>query len=138
MRRALSAIGAALACSAVSVSSGCAGRAVDVEAITSHARLGLRFETLPEGLVVRSVTRGMGAERAGVVPGDLIVAVDGTYIGGEETEARRLMMGEVGSTVVLSIHGPLGGSLDPPVKETHGNILRRPEGACGSCSRLRK
>ena len=42
--------------------------------------LGIRYQVLPEGLVVTDVLPGTAAQRAGLGTGDLIVAVSGTAL----------------------------------------------------------
>lgn len=62
-----------------------------------------------EGLYVQSVTAGGPAEKAGVVPGDIITEVDGVSIAGEEREngAGRIA-GEEGTVVELTLLGQDG------------------------------
>ncbi len=57
-----------------------------------------------EGLLIVAVTPGGPAEEAGLQAGELIVAVDGTSIGGEARyEGADLIQGEVGTTVTLTV-----------------------------------
>jgi carboxyl-terminal processing protease len=57
-----------------------------------------------EGLLVQSVTEGGPADQAGVLPGDVIVAVDGQSIAGDEREnGSALIRGEAGTQVVLTL-----------------------------------
>lgn len=57
-----------------------------------------------EGLYVQSVTAGGPAEKAGVVPGDIITAVDGQSIAGDARESGAgLITGEAGTQVTLTL-----------------------------------
>ncbi len=62
-----------------------------------------------EGLYVQSVTEGGPAEKAGVVPGDVITAVDGVSVAGEGREqGAQLIAGEEGADVALTLLGADG------------------------------
>lgn len=62
-----------------------------------------------EGLLVQKVTSGGPAEEAGVLPGDVIVAVDGVSLAGDARyEATDLIQGEEGTTVELTLLGADG------------------------------
>lgn len=62
-----------------------------------------------EGLWVKAVTRDGPAEEAGIVAGDIIIAVDGTSLAGEARyEATDLIQGEEGTTVELTLLGADG------------------------------
>ena len=62
-----------------------------------------------EGLLVQSVTRGGPADKAGVLPGDIITAVDGQSIAGDaRQEGSDLIGGEAGTKVVLTLLGEDG------------------------------
>lgn len=62
-----------------------------------------------EGLYVQSVSEGGPADEAGVVPGDIITAVDGTSVAGDAREqGRDLIAGEEGTTVELTLLGADG------------------------------
>ncbi len=62
-----------------------------------------------EGLLIQAVTEGGPAQAAGVVPGDLITAVDGVSIAGEKRyEGADLIRGEAGSQVELTLLGTDG------------------------------
>lgn len=63
-----------------------------------------------EGLLVQAVTGGGPAGGAGIVPGDVIVAVDGVSIAGEaRNTATELVAGEEGTQVELTLLGADGG-----------------------------
>ena len=47
------------------------------ETISSHQRLGFRFERIPEGILVIEVVNGMGAAISGLQPGDIIWTANG-------------------------------------------------------------
>ena len=62
-----------------------------------------------EGLLVQAVTAGGPAEAAGVVPGDIVTAVDGVSIAGEARyDATPLIQGEEGTAVELTLLGADG------------------------------
>ena len=62
-----------------------------------------------EGLLVQSVTRGGPADKAGVLPGDIITAVDGQSIAGDGRElGSDLIRGEAGAQVALTLLGEDG------------------------------
>jgi thiol-disulfide isomerase/thioredoxin len=68
----------------------------------------MRYRALQEGLLVQEVVPGMGAEQAGVQPGDLVVAVEGQDV--DDTAAvRARIMGEPGSFVRLEIEASWAG-----------------------------
>lgn len=67
--------------------------------------------TREEGLLVQSVTEGGPAEQAGIVAGDIITAVDGVSIAGENrTQGTDLILGEAGTQVTLTLLGEDGAS----------------------------
>ena len=62
-----------------------------------------------EGLFVQEVTEGGPAQQAGIVPGDVVVAVDGQSIAGEARYAGAdLITGESGTQVELTLLGADG------------------------------
>lgn len=66
-----------------------------------------------EGLLVQSVTEGGPADKAGVVPGDVITAVDGGSIAGDaREEATEKIAGEAGTRVTLTLLGEDGSTRD--------------------------
>lgn len=66
-----------------------------------------------EGLFVQAVTAGGPAEEAGVVIGDIIIAVDGISIAGDAREtATELIRGESGTKVTLTLLGADGTQRD--------------------------
>jgi thiol-disulfide isomerase/thioredoxin len=73
----------------------------------NDGRLGLRYQVIEEGLLVTSVSEGMGALEAGVVPGSILLAADGTPLRGEPKDARRLLIGPAGTSVELQLLPPL-------------------------------
>lgn len=54
-------------------------------------------------VIVESVTVSGPAEAAGVLPGDMIIAVDGSYIFGMGLDAASLIRGETGTSVVITV-----------------------------------
>ena len=66
-----------------------------------------------EGLLVQSVTEDGPADKAGVVPGDIITAVDGVSIAGDaRQEGTERIAGEAGTQVVLTLLGEDGSTRD--------------------------
>ena len=66
-----------------------------------------------EGLLVLEVTAGGPAEQAGVAVGDIIIAVDGTSIAGDDrTRGTELITGETGTQVTLTLLGTDGSQRD--------------------------
>lgn len=66
-----------------------------------------------EGLFVQGVTEGGPAEEAGIVIGDIIIAVDGVSISGEARyNATELVTGESGTKVTLTLLGSDGSTRD--------------------------
>lgn len=66
------------------------------------AVLGRDNET--RALHVREVPAGLGAERAGLLPGDEIVMIDGVYVRDlASADVRAKLRGEAGSTVMLTV-----------------------------------
>ena len=66
-----------------------------------------------EGLLVLSVTRNGPAEKAGVVAGDVIIAVDGESLAGEaRSTATDKVKGEEGTRVTLTLLGEDGSTRD--------------------------
>jgi carboxyl-terminal processing protease len=55
-------------------------------------------------LVVRETPPGAGAEKAGLLPGDQVVMIDGWYVRGMNAkDIRARLRGEVGTTVRLTV-----------------------------------
>jgi C-terminal processing protease CtpA/Prc len=66
------------------------------------AVLGRDNET--RAVFVREAPPGLAAERAGLLPGDEIVMLDGHYVRGlSSRELRALLRGDVGSTVLVTL-----------------------------------
>lgn len=62
-----------------------------------------------EGLLITEVTAGGPAEAAGLQPGELITAVDGTSLAGEgRYDGPELIQGEAGTTVELTVENAAG------------------------------
>jgi len=78
--------------------------------------------TREEGLLVRSVTEGGPADKAGILAGDIITAVDGVSLAGEvQAEGADLIKGESGTQVVLTLLGEDGTTRD--VTCTRGTLF---------------
>lgn len=70
----------------------------------SYEGIGAYVDTTTEFLTVTSPIPGSPAEAAGLLPGDVIVAIDGEDMTGIDAElVRRKVLGPAGSTVVLTI-----------------------------------
>ena len=69
-------------------------------ALSAHAKgkLGLRYQRVPEGLLVTSVEAGMGAELAGVSVGDIILSVDDVSV---MEQSKRIQNTEKDSSTLL-------------------------------------
>ena len=81
----------------------------------SYVGIGITVDSVSreEGLLVQSVTRDGPADKAGVLAGDVITAVDGVSIAGEGREtASDLIRGEEGTKVALTLLGEDGASRD--------------------------
>lgn len=79
----------------------------------SYVGIGVTVDSVSreEGLLVQSVTRDGPADKAGVLAGDVITAVDGASIAGEGREtASDLIRGEEGTKVALTLLGEDGAS----------------------------
>lgn len=85
-----------------------------------------------EGLLVRSVTLGGPADKAGVVPGDIITAVDGVSIAGDaRQDAADKVMGEADTQVVLTLLEEDGGLRDVTCTRTRSASGKMLEGNIG-------
>ena len=81
----------------------------------SYVGIGVTVDSVSreEGLLVQSVTRDGPADKARVLAGDVITAVDGASIAGEGREtASDLIRGEEGTKVALTLLGEDGASRD--------------------------
>ncbi len=81
----------------------------------SYVGIGVTVDSVSreEGLLVQSVTRDGPADKAGVLAGDVITAVDGASIAGEGRETTSdLIRGEEGTKVALTLLGEDGASRD--------------------------
>ena len=74
-----------------------------VESETSVTGLGVGIEYTADGILIGSVLPGGGAEEAGLVPGDLIIAIgDTSCVPAAETH-RALIVGEAGTYVDITV-----------------------------------
>jgi carboxyl-terminal processing protease len=70
----------------------------------SYEGIGAYVDTTTEYLTITSPIPGSPAEAAGLLPGDMIIAIDGEDMTGVDAElARRRVLGPAGSTVVLTV-----------------------------------
>jgi carboxyl-terminal processing protease len=77
----------------------------------SYVGIGAEVGTTPDGLpVIVSVFRGSPADEAGLKPGDVVLAVDGTSTVGEDLDGViDRVRGEAGTTVVLRVRSGASG-----------------------------
>ena len=88
----------------------CAGRPAAVSGPQpDRVGLGLSLQELDEGLLVTAVSPGGPAEAAGLVAGDLLVAVDGVEVRKAPTAVRHALQADAGAPMELVLRGPLGG-----------------------------
>ena len=81
----------------------------------SYVGVGVTVDSVSreEGLLVLSVTRNGPADRAGVIAGDVITAVDGESVAGDaRSEATDKVKGEEGTKVILTLLGEDGSTRD--------------------------
>lgn len=76
----------------------------------NYVGIGITIDyTREEGLLVRSVTEGGPADKAGVLVGDVITAADGVSLAGEnQADGADYIKGEEGTQVVLTLLGEDG------------------------------
>ena len=58
---------------------------------------------MPVGVYVRTIREGLGAEKAGMQPGDIITKLDGTTVSGYDQLRDELSYYSAGETVSLTI-----------------------------------
>ena len=95
--------GAGLLACTVALSTGVASEASE----DANGRLGLRYQSIEEGLLVTAVTPGMGAEDAGILPGSLIISVGDVDMTGTPERPRAALLGPPSSTASLQVVPPL-------------------------------
>jgi carboxyl-terminal processing protease len=82
--------------------------------------IGVEVDFRDDSVIVIAPIEGSPAERAGILPGDRIVAIDGTAVRGKSTQDLiRQMRGEAGSAVVLTLRR--SGSTNLPDRRTGRN-----------------
>jgi thiol-disulfide isomerase/thioredoxin len=69
--------------------------------------IGIAFDAVPEGAVVRSVRSGMGADKVGLRVGDLVTSLDGEPVAETTRAAAKQFRGAIGSTLRAEVQGPL-------------------------------
>lgn len=71
---------------------------------SSFVGIGIEMHQLDQGILVQRVIKGGGAALAGILPGDLILAVDGKAINKDDTDdAVKMIRGLSGTKVVLTV-----------------------------------
>ncbi|MGI9253362.1 MAG: S1C family serine protease, partial [Thermomicrobiales bacterium] len=65
--------------------------------------LGIQGQALPIGHQIEDVVAGSGADDAGILPGDIIVAIDGTNVSRKNTLLDLLMSHKSGDTISVTI-----------------------------------
>ncbi len=101
----------------------------------SDGYVGIRYLEQTEGLVVTEVVPGMPADAAGMVPGDLIVSIDGEDIGPDAPTPS--LVGPTGEALRMGVVSPLGQAVrtievvrmpkakgPPPTKTVRRNYTR--------------
>lgn len=70
----------------------------------AYVGVGITISVTDEGFLVRNVTEGGPAHEAGMLPGDLGIAVDGTSVAGMTSgEVKQLVQGPAGTSVALTV-----------------------------------
>ena len=70
----------------------------------SYVGIGVTISAAENGYLIEEVTKGGPAEKAGLLAGDVIVAVDGTRVAGMTTDqGKELVQGESGTTVEITV-----------------------------------
>ena len=83
----------------------------------SYVGIGVTVLYLEDGVHVQNVTEGGPAEKAGLLPGEIIIAADGQDLTGENSQnASSYIQGEAGSKVMLTVLDELGNSREVTVK----------------------
>jgi PDZ domain/Carboxypeptidase regulatory-like domain len=92
--------------------------AVDGGAALEFAGIGANLTSAPEGLTMTAVGAGDPAERAGLRPGDRILAIDGEGTDGMSlADALQRLRGEAGTSVGVSVRRPrTGESVDVTIE----------------------
>jgi carboxyl-terminal processing protease len=82
-----------------------------------YGGIGVSLRRHTEGRIILDPYPGSPAERAGLMKGDLLVAVEGEPVGPESTDdVRARLRGEVGTTVNLTLERPSGLRFDVAVE----------------------
>lgn len=82
----------------------------------SFVGIGVYILLSEQGIVVEEIVKGGGAEQAGIVPGDVIVAVDGVGCVPAQPHHQQMILGEEGSTVYLTLLRADGSVAELPVR----------------------
>lgn len=70
----------------------------------SYVGIGVTISAAENGYLIEEVARGGPAEKAGLLAGDVIVAVDGTRVAGMTTDqGKELVQGKSGTTVQITV-----------------------------------
>lgn len=95
--------------------------------IAGGAGLGVQLESVDDKLEVKEVTEGSGAKAAGVMAGDLIIALDGKKITKIQEIAEILKDKKVGDEVILTVKRA-GKNLDLQVKlAARAEMVQQPD-----------
>lgn len=62
---------------------------------------------LPQGIQVYTITEGSGAQKAGIMPGDVIIGIDGETVTGMDELSAIKNRHKVGDTVTVTIYRPI-------------------------------
>jgi carboxyl-terminal processing protease len=89
-----------------------------------YTGIGVNIKTENGELVIVSVTAGSPAESAGLIPGDVIAAVDGTDVAGKEvSEVRDMILAKEGQEITLTVRSD-GKAKDVTLKT--GAVFKNP------------
>ena len=71
----------------------------------SYVGIGVTISAVEEGYLIEEVSKGGPAEKAGLLAGDVIVAVDGTRVAGMPVDqGKELVQGKSGTTVEITVN----------------------------------
>ena len=86
----------------------------------TYVGIGVTVIYREDGVHIQEVTEGGPAEKAGLLPGEIIVAADGKDLTGENSvKASEYLQGEAGTQVVLAVLDAEGNRREVTVKRSH-------------------
>lgn len=103
-----------------------------VESESSVTGIGAGIEYTADGILLTSILPGSGAEEAGLLPGDLIVAINNYSCVPASEQHRSLIIGEEGTTVGLTVQHADGTRQDYSIErrliEIHNTVVTYEDG----------